>query len=93
MADTGLKVYGTYNCFVRGFPGHQQARAVVAARSFAAASRAFEAAGLDKLHKDYTSTSGNKHDLAAALARPGVVFVSPLDVNPPEFRAYGASDE
>lgn len=51
-----------------------QCRVITAAASFAAATRAAEAAGVSAPHRDYFSTSGNEVDLATALPVPGTVF-------------------
>lgn len=56
---------------------HRQIRVIVAARSMAAAARAF-----DRDHSprqlDMCET-GNTIELSRALAKPGVVFIAPLD--------------
>jgi hypothetical protein len=69
-----LKVYGWID-----YKSGKQYRCIVAAHSFAAASRASVEAGLRKIRKDYYSTTGNEQELETALPHEGVVFIRPLD--------------
>lgn len=56
---------------------HGQVRAIVAARSRSAAARAFEVT--DRFLKEYGTPTGNDGEIATALAKPGTVFIGPLD--------------
>lgn len=69
-----MKVYG-WVPFQKG----KQVRAIVAAQSFAAASRASEAANLGKIRREYVSVTGNQDELEVALSDPGTVFVTSLN--------------
>jgi hypothetical protein len=62
-----------------------QVRAICAAESFAAASRASEAAGLGKIRRDYCSETAVPEELKVAHARPGVVFTKGLNDHQGEF--------
>ena len=70
-----LKVYGLL-MWVQECPpapnGSKQARCIVAAPSKAAAARAFDTS----LHhlNTYGSVTGNKHEIEAAMAQPGVAL-------------------
>lgn len=76
-----LKVYGWID-----FKSGKQYRCIVAAPSFAACQRAAVAAGLFKVRKDYSSTTGNETELKVALAQPGVVFSRLLDDHDDQYR-------
>lgn len=65
----------------------RQVRAIVAAKSLAAASRASEACGLGKIYRDFCSPTGNEQELLTALANPGLVFARDLDAHRDTFRA------
>lgn len=76
----GLKVYRAVVMAPRrlGLPD-RQAEVLVAAKSWAAASRATEAAGLGRLHHDFASITSNLDNISVAAAQPGIVFGRGLD--------------
>lgn len=57
--------------------GKSQVRAIVAARSRAAAGRAFQLT--DSYLRDYGSETGNQMEIEIARREPGTVFIAPLD--------------
>jgi len=62
--------------FRHGLPGatsHGQIRAVVAVKSRAAAARAFGVK--DSFLREYGSITANEQEVAAAMSKPGAVFV------------------
>ena len=65
-----MKVYGM---IVQG-PGRQY-RAIVAVKTQKQAAEAFRV----KLHhfRDYASATGNEHEVAVAMSKPGAVFWRP----------------
>lgn len=83
-----LQVYGWND-----FKGGKQIRLIVAAPSFAAASRAAVAAGFFKIHKDYCSTTGNSAELEAALGQPGVILGRGLDDYHGPYEPFPAREE
>ncbi len=70
-----LRVWGTVLMDSRF--GKSQVRAIVAAKSRAAAARAFNVP--DSYLRNYGSETGNKVELETALAAPEVAFVAPLN--------------
>jgi hypothetical protein len=72
---------------------HRQVRCIVRAKSFAAASRAAEAVGLGRIHRDYYSTTGNPRELEVADEHPPeTVLWRGLDDWGGEFRVLGPRD-
>ena len=79
-----MKPLQVWGCTKHGRRGYtpinswdRQTREIVAARSRAAAARAF---GMEDRHlKDYGNVTSNAIECAVALAEPGVVFWRPLD--------------
>lgn len=75
-----MKVYA-YTSWHRECPpapnGSQQTRDIVAARSFAAAARAFGKSPSSL--RPWCSETGNAEELSVALSKPGAVFWRPLD--------------
>lgn len=70
--------------------GVRQARCVVRAKSFAAASRAAEAAGLGKIRKAYSAETRNPDELAVLGDSEGVVFARRVgDLTGPYRRVEG----
>lgn len=54
--------------------GSRQTREIVAARSWAEASRAYG----QRIDRNFASTTGNEGEIAQAMSAPGVVFWHPL---------------
>lgn len=66
--------FGTY---------HGQVRAIVAAKSRAAAARLFDIP--DSHLKNYGSETGNDYEISTAMAKPGVVFLGRMDEAPKDY--------
>lgn len=82
MSLENMTVYGWVS-----MSGGGQLRCIVRAKSFAAAARAVEAAGLGRLSKDYSSETFNDQELLAAV-EPGVVLGRSLDDRRPTAADY-----
>ena len=70
-----LSVWGT-NLVDYRF-GKTQVRAIVAAKSRAAAGRCFQLT--DSYMRDFACETGNAREIETAMKSPGTVFVAPLD--------------
>ncbi len=75
-----LKVYGWIGHFRKIDTHHVQSREIVAARSMAAAARAYGEKDPRRIFN--LGETGNAHEISIAMSDPGRVFWKSLDANP-----------